>query len=616
MQPSADPPRATWFARRVWYVRRLAAMSPPELLTRVHHAARRRIDARRSQSEPIAAPLVSVFPELAARVRSLATPALLDEWRTTCDAATSGQLSWFGITWPAADPPDWQRDPQSGRSWPQSFGPHINYRHADGYGDVKWVWELNRLQYLQAVAALACAAENAEAAALVRRHIADWIASNPPWQGINWSSGIELALRATSLLIAASLVPLDVELQARLATSLAAHARFLARYPSRHSSANNHAIAEALGLLLIGLALPQHPRAPAWIAAARRRLTTPMRQLVLPDGSGAEQALAYHCFTLEMLALADRLDPLCFDVAPAARFLRALTDEAGHAPAIGDDDDSRVIWMKPGPERYALAIQSVLGAAPVVTLEPQLRHAIFGSPAAAIAEHAPFAHFPDGGLTVFRAPGAHLTFDHGPLGHLSIAAHGHADALAIWLSLHGAPVLIDAGTWGYHGAGRRRDVLRGTGAHNTLCVAGVDQSRIAGPFNWSHKAQARVLMLAPPDAVEAEHDGYRRRFGCLHRRRVERFEAGFRITDRVCGPQTRDWPVEINFLVAPGLAVAAEGEHWRIGPHLRLRHAGPLCGTVHQVEFSPAMGRLQATRRLVFGGRLSSADAACFELDF
>ena len=28
-----------------------------------------------------------------------------------------------------------------------------------------------------------------------------------------------------------------------------------------------------------------------------------------------------------------------------------------------------------------------------------------------------------------------LTFDHGPVGYLSIAAHGHADTLAVWLSI-------------------------------------------------------------------------------------------------------------------------------------------------------------------------------------
>ena len=38
-----------------------------------------------------------------------------------------------------------------------------------------------------------------------------------------------------------------------------------------------------------------------------------------------------------------------------------------------------------------------------------------------------------------------LTFDHGPVGYLSIAAHGHADTLAVWLSVGSQPIFVDAG---------------------------------------------------------------------------------------------------------------------------------------------------------------------------
>src|SRR3546814_9740957 len=69
--------------------------------------------------------------------------------------------------------------------------------------------------------------------------------------------------------------------------------------------------------------------------------------------------------------------------------------------------------------------------------------------------------FRDGGYTVVREPSARgeflLVLDHGPLGYLSIAAHGHADALAIWLHLAGCPVIVDAGTYLYHSGGAWRD---------------------------------------------------------------------------------------------------------------------------------------------------------------
>ena len=62
--------------------------------------------------------------------------------------------------------------------------------------------------------------------------------------------------------------------------------------------------------------------------------------------------------------------------------------------------------------------------------------------------------FPDGGYTVLRSgEGAEeqlLLLDHGPLGYLSIAAHGHADALSLVMHLGGRPVLVDPGTFTYH----------------------------------------------------------------------------------------------------------------------------------------------------------------------
>ena len=71
--------------------------------------------------------------------------------------------------------------------------------------------------------------------------------------------------------------------------------------------------------------------------------------------------------------------------------------------------------------------------------------------------------FDKGGYSIMRhmfaGHGSMIMMDHGPLGYLSIAAHGHADALAIWWHIDGQPVLVDAGTYLYHaGGGSKRCV--------------------------------------------------------------------------------------------------------------------------------------------------------------
>ena len=591
-------------SRAGWYARRLAAMSPIEIADRLLQAGRRAIDARPPPAQPLLAPPLNLFPSLAAAAVKLGPHP---EWQHAYEAAQAGRFAWFGVNWPPAARPDWHLDPITGRQWPRSPASKIDYRHDPAFGDVKCTWELNRLQYLQPIAALARATADQGPANLIHAHLTDWLDQNPAGIGINWASGIEMALRAVSVLLVASLIPLGDVLGRRIAQCLAATARHLARYPSRHSSANNHAIAEALGLLLIGRVLPHHPQGASWAQTGRRILAREAPNLVLPDGAGAEQAIGYHCFTLEMLALARLVDTTPLDLTAAGHFLRAMTGAGGQTPRIGDDDESRVIWSPPGPEPYALALQSVLGVAPIIAPPAHLRHALFGEPGAPARASDGFTHFPAGGSTILRTEGFHVVFDHGPLGYRSIAAHGHADALSLWVSLDGEPVLIDAGTFRYHGAGALRDALRGTAAHNTLTVAGADQSRIAGPFNWSHKARTTVIALdMAARRITAEHDGYQARFGCRHRRTLAAIPDGIAVTDQLLGltPQ----PVAINFLVAPGIKAEPSRTGWQLGP-LHLHHEGSLEATLEPAEFSPAMGVMAETTRLVFYGQLAAAPA-------
>src|SRR5262249_33801097 len=74
--------------------------------------------------------------------------------------------------------------------------------------------------------------------------------------------------------------------------------------------------------------------------------------------------------------------------------------------------------------------------------------------------------------------------DAGPLGLGPVAAHGHADALSITLSVGGVQILVDPGTFIEHGDSPWRDYFRGTAAHNTIRVDGRDQSEPGGDSLW------------------------------------------------------------------------------------------------------------------------------------
>ncbi|MDF2984446.1 MAG: heparinase [Devosia sp.] len=554
-----------------WYINRLRSMEPAEVLHRLGEAAKQRISKGRHEgwARYPAPQTLPTLPGLRDRL------AGADEATRTAIAAAAaktlaGRFSALGRDWPDRNPADlfpqtlWRFDPVTSGAWPgpEYYALEIDFRHDGSRGDVKYVWEFNRLQWLVPLAADLLLTDNAGALAALEAAIASWHAANPPFRGVGWASGIEVALRAISLIVVASLAGDSLSPGARrmIGEALAASRFWLPRFPSRFSSANNHLVAELAGEYLIGLAYGAEP------PATRAALLTEIDRQILADGSGAEQTPTYAAFTVELAllcAFAARAAgvpfPESFDnrVSAFAGFIDSLGEPP---PALGDDDEGRVLTLggdEPGYVRsIASAIAGFLGAPGIAPAPGDLHSAIFGQPSAVSAPPEGLTTFSDGGLSVWRGVlaghAATLSFDHGPLGYLSIAAHGHADALSVTLALDGRPVLVDPGTWLYGSGGAWRDWFRGTPAHNTLTLYGHNQSRISGAFNWADKA--RATWLGP---LHASHDGYAKAFGVTHERRIALGPDGFAIIDRLNGGTEE---AELVFQLAPDLDTRIDGD--------------------------------------------------------
>ena len=503
----------------------------------------------------------------------------------------SGSFQLHGAAWPKRDPEDlfppqlWFQDPVRGGLWPgrETYCFDIDYRSQPGHGDVKYVWDLNRLQWLPPLALAAALWNDARALTAVETAIASWSDANPPFRGINWTSGIELAIRAVSLIFVASVVGerLSETSIVRLRAILAAQFNWLIRFPSRFSSANNHRICEALGVFVIALAMPELDPDRRHLRKAKASLEMEAELQILVDGVGAEQSPHYAAFTAEMLLFAAFLARECGE--PLAGVVQArlvafgehcawLANHDGETPSIGDDDGGYLLMpFSDSPEAYPASVANCIAAffglrsfMSESGATCGLRQAVFGRQRSESQFPQGLRCFGAGGYTIVRETRAgkllHLVFDHGPLGYLSIAAHGHADALSAVLSLDDVPVLVDPGTYLYHSGGAWRDWFRGTRAHNTLTVNGADQSVISGPFNWSHKARAHLdsLRVGNDWSISARHDGYVGRFGIEHRREICACADGIEILDSV-SPATGALRVEASFQFAPHITLQGEG---------------------------------------------------------
>ena len=531
-------------------------MGPAEAATRLRTAVRHRIWRRDLDHAPdphewLAARTFAAGLSPGSSPASEAVAAL----RETADRLMDGKAEYFGVTRTDMVSPDWSWDPKTGRRAPSDvFAADVPYRDETLVGDVKQIWEPSRHQHLTVLAAAFAATGDERYAQRVAEHLRSWWAANPPLRGVHWTSGIELGIRLVSWVWIRRLLhdwpgaPALFEDDPVAVNQILLHQRWLAAFPSTGSSANNHAVAEQAGRLVAACAFPWYPESARWRREALTALDSALRDNTFDCGLNRELASDYHGLVLELgltaaaeataagLAVPESLWQVLSRMADA---LAAVVDCRGRPPRQGDSDDGvGLVLDGDAVARWPSLLTTageVFGALPwwpdaaprdvrTAALASMLgtRTPTPGRPARRPRE------FTEAGLTILRTPPAPdrpeiwCRCDAGPHGFLSIAAHAHADALAIEVRHGGVDVLADPGTYCYHGEPEWRRYFRSTLGHNTLEVDGTDQSTSGGPFLWTRHADGRVLESSAGEdraSWTAEHTGYGR--DAVHRRTVE-----------------------------------------------------------------------------------------------
>ncbi|MDP9074540.1 MAG: heparinase II/III-family protein, partial [Actinomycetota bacterium] len=361
-----------------------------------------------------------------------------------------------------------------------------------------------------------------------------------------------------------------------------------------------------------------------------------------------ELASEYHCFVAELGLVAAVEAQSCgrplsrgtwrhlVSMVDAAA---AVVDENLRGPRQGDGDQGQALLVdRPAGDPWAplLAVgANVFGRLPWWPPIPEggvgatVITALAGCPTVAVQAGRPQerpADFADAGVTILRSPPSGrpeiwCRCDGGPHGYLSIAAHAHADALAIEVRVAGVDILSDPGTYCYHGEPTWRAYFRSTIGHNTLELAGRDQSESGGPFLWLSQAATTVLEVTVGDSARpeqlwsAEHDGYQTLVPpARHRRTVQMNGHRLEIVDHVdcCGRH----PCRLAFHLGPSVEATLDGRfaglRWPGAPEpasAKLELPPELCWSAHRGEtdpvlgwYSAAFGRKQPTVTLIGSG--------------
>ncbi|WP_408648954.1 alginate lyase family protein [Streptomyces poriticola] len=608
-------------------------MGPREVGGRVGDSVRRRRwRSVRPESPSVAgAGFTAVLP---AGTLDAVPPDAAKRLVAEADRLMAGHAEYFGVDRDDLADPDWWYDPRTGRRAPWGHAFDVPYRNEDVVGDIKQIWELSRHQYLTVLAAAYAITRDERYAERVAGHLRSWWAANAPLRGVHWTSGIELGIRLLSWVWIRRLLdgwPGAAGLFEGNPVALHQiwhHQRWLAAFPSRGSSANNHVIAEAAGQLAAACAFGWFPASARWRADALRSLERQLRGNTFASGLNRELATEYHGLVLELgLAAVAEADAAGVPVPASIRpvllrmtdALAAVVDGRLRPPRQGDADDGHGLVVDgSGTDRWGSLLATGDAVFGRLAWWPEVTGTDVRTPllAALIRPYSPDgtvpavsrpagrpAHFADAGMTVLRGPAdVWCRCDGGPHGFLSIAAHAHADALSVEVRHDGVDVLADPGTFCYHGQPEWRRYFRSTLGHNTLQLDGADQSVSGGPFLWTRHARSRVLVADASGARGggtarwcAEHDGYR---GAVHRRRVELTgDRELRVVDEVRGRHRPPRAVRLAFHLGPAIAADLVGNRasltWTRDGEDRsatLDLPGQLTWRAHRGESDPPLG--------------------------
>lgn len=412
-----------------------------------------------------------------------------------------------------------------------------------------------------------------------RALIARWIAENPPGQGNGWEP-YPASLRIVNWLkwLLAGNAPVPGMLD-----SLAVQVRWL-RKRLEHHLLGNHLWANAKALVFAGACF-QGREAAGWLQQGLRLVQRELREQVLADGGHFERSPMYHAILTEDVVDLVQLAALVGVVPPgqAQAWRDAAARMLGWAGAMAHPDGD-VAFFNDAAFGIAPAWPALSAYATALGLSlPGLAETADADVGGCEGIQARL--LPQSGYARLMAGPAVLLADVAAIGPDYLPGHAHADTLSFELSLGGRRVLVNGGTSTYQNDAERLR-QRGTAAHNTVVVDGVDSSEVWSAFRVARRARVHDVACRREGDVlrlSAWHDGYQRLPGRVRHHRAWHLRSGaLEVVDMLDG---QFGSAEAYFLFAPGecLQWQVEGGEGRLEPAV----------------WNPRFGESVATTRLV-----------------
>ena len=360
--------------------------------------------------------------------------------------------------------------------------------------DDEWMAELHAFGWLRHFRASGGDTARAHMVALIR----SWIDLCGEWDAQAWSPEV-LARRVVAWLDNAKFVlgGDDPIFRSAFLNSLARQVRHLARVAGG-AEAGRPTLAAAYGLIYGGLCLPGEE---AKLGRGETLLRRELGWQVLGDGGYVSRSPSEHLAVLrELVGLRAAYDA---GNTPAPDELQNAIDRMAPMLRAFRHGDGRLALFNGGFEETVEDIDTVL--------------------AGADAKGKPQMNAPHGGYQRLSARRGAVIVDTGGPPPAPLARHAHAGTLSLEMSSGKHRIVVNCGS----GADRNSEwqaAAGATAAHSTLTLADTSSAELPASGIPGRRPQVVTVERNADEAgniwLDLSHDGYRGRFGLVHRRRL------------------------------------------------------------------------------------------------
>ncbi len=452
-----------------------------------------------------------------------------EAFRNQVNLLGSGPLS-------LGEPIDWSKDYKSSFSWPFQYFRSISYADLGKPNDVKFPWELSRMQWMIPLGQAYLLTKDEKYAQKVKELLLSWMKSNPYAWSVNWACTMDVALRIIVWtwffhVFKNSPTWSDSQFRWEFLKSLYLHGFFTSRHLEKSDVNGNHYTADAGGLVFAGLFFGHDD----WHQQGWAILESEIRLQVFDDGVDFEASIPYHRLVQELFffpalyRIKQGLDVPSFyedRLLKMAYFTAHYTRLDGSVPLWGDADDARVLPFGDQPlndHRYLIGLVGyTFSSDSLLSFWSGSNTELFWVFGKSLDfRDKPLIHpssqsFSGGGFYVMRDYQNHIFIDCGPLGLKGRGGHGHNDLLSFEAILENTPLIIDRGAFVYTANYLQRNLFRSTAYHNTPQIDGEEINRFIRPdYLWTfhHDAQPSLEAWEVTDKetmLRGSHNGYAR----------------------------------------------------------------------------------------------------------